>query len=130
MDTTALEYPTRTSRQRAPYLLAGAGLALLAAAAWLTWSPSQRPPLSGALESTPWGWRLRFAVEADRLDQVRRYGRARVLPENMPRANGRIDRLAGVWNGGRLIEVTARFLPDEPLNGPSFGPATVVLERP
>ena len=129
MESAILEYPVASRHERRiPYLLAGAGLALLLIAAWLTWRLPDTPPLSGALESTPWGWRLRFSVEMDQLPQVRRYRHAYVFTPNKPRIDGRIDRLAGVWDGGRHIEVIARFLPDEPLAGPTFEPATVVLE--
>lgn len=129
MESAILEYPVvARHNRRIPYLLAGAGLALLLAAAWLAWRLPDNPPLGGALESTPWGWRLRFSVEMDQLPQVRRYGRAYVFTADKPRIDGRIDRLAGVWDGGRHIEVIARFLPDDPLAGPAFEPATVVLE--
>lgn len=129
MESALLEYPAVAKHQRRiPYVLACTGLALLLAAAWLAWRLPDTPPLSGALESTPWGWRLRFSVEMDQLPQVRRYRRAYVFTADKQRIDGHIDRLAGVWDGGRHIEIIARFLPDESLEGPTFEPATVVLE--
>ena len=129
MESAPLKNPAaRPHDRRLLFLLAGAGLTFLATAAWLAWPPPPRPPLPGALESTPWGWRLRFAVNTEDLARIRRYGRARVLPAGTRRVDGRIDRLAGAWDGGPTLEVTARFLPDEPTAGPAFEPATIVLE--
>lgn len=129
MKSAPLKNPAaRPHDRRLLFLLAGVGLTLLASAAWLAWLPPPNPPLTGALESTPWGWRLRFAVSTEDLAHIRRYDHARVLPVDKRRVDGRIDRLAGAWDGGRTLEVTARFLPDEPLPGPGFKPATIVLE--
>jgi hypothetical protein len=137
-DLLTLQHTNTTPRRRqcsVMHTLAAAGLAaLVLGLGWgLYWGhvhyPFPRPmALSGLVESTPWGWRLRAPIAPDRLLDLRHFARAKIIPASGPACQGGIDRLAAAWDGGPQVEFTARFRPDTPLDYPIISQVSILLE--